>query len=218
MKGRSVRRTKPVSAMAVLQPRPQHAALFRGPSCTAVLRGIGVLGYDEVGFSQSWPLFSSFFMVLQTSVVCPVFASITVVRGRQLQVTVLAFSCLTTTQCSMSSAVGGGIWLRMGGGVAATGCFFAAQPARSRQNISPAFLMPFCFRSCAPACRWQSWLHTPTRGMGGRHPRGPAEITWRGPPVERARQASAPSAWQRIPPRVSGSHHCRRAQIRYSST
>jgi hypothetical protein len=80
-------------------------------------------------------------MALQTRVVCPVFESITVFTGRQLQVTVLAFSCLVTTQCSMTSAVGGGSWLRMGGGVAATGCFFAAQPARSRQNTSPAFFM-----------------------------------------------------------------------------
>ena len=48
-------------------------------------------------------------VVLQTRVVWPVFESITVFTGRHLQVTVLAFSCLTTTQCSMSSAVGGGI-------------------------------------------------------------------------------------------------------------
>src|SRR5580693_5240871 len=80
-------------------------------------------------------------ITLQTSVVCPVFESITVFAGTQEQVTVLAFSCVVTTQCSMSSAVGGGCWLRMGGGVAATGVFFAAQPARSRQNSSPAFLM-----------------------------------------------------------------------------
>jgi hypothetical protein len=98
------------------------------------------------------------FTVLQTSRVCPVFESITVVTGRQLQVTVLAFSCLTTTQCSMSSAVGGGSWLRMGGGVAATGCFFAAQPARSKQNTRQAFLI-HPFRSLWPTCRWQSWLH-----------------------------------------------------------
>jgi hypothetical protein len=80
-------------------------------------------------------------MVLQTSVVCPVFESITVFTGRQLQVTVLAFSCLTTTQCSITSALGGGIWLRIGGGVAAIGCFLAAQPARNRHNTSPAFFM-----------------------------------------------------------------------------
>src|SRR5258708_24431532 len=86
----------------------------------------------------------------------------TVVAGRQLHVTVVAFSCWTTTQCSISSAVGGGIWLRMGGGVAATGCFFAAQPASSRQNITQAFLMT-CFRSLVPACRWRSWLHAPAR-------------------------------------------------------
>src|SRR5882757_7814672 len=91
---------------------------------------------------RSRPHFSSF-IFLQTSLVCPVFESITVVTSRQLQVTVLAFSCLTTTQCSMTSAVGGGIWLRIGSGVGATGCFFAAQPTRRRQNTSQAFLMPF---------------------------------------------------------------------------
>lgn len=93
--------------------------------------------------------FSSF-MTLQTSLVCPVFESITVVRGRQLQVTVLVFSCLTTTQCSISSAVGGGNWLRIGGGVAASGCFFAAQPARSRQTTSQTFLMPSVFTLLRP--------------------------------------------------------------------
>jgi hypothetical protein len=83
-------------------------------------------------------------VALQTSVVCPVFESITVFAGWQLQVTVLSFSCLSTTQCSMRSAEGGGSWLLMGGGggAAATGVFFAAQPTRSRQNTSPAFLMP----------------------------------------------------------------------------
>ena len=84
--------------------------------------------------------FSSF-IALQTSVVCPVLESITVFAGTQLQVTVLAFSCVVTTQCWIISAVGGGCWLRGGGGAAATGVFFAAQPARSRQNTSPAFLM-----------------------------------------------------------------------------
>ncbi len=54
------------------------------------------------------PSHFSSFIFLQTSLVCPVFESMTVVTGRQLQVTVLAFSCLTTTQCSMSSARGGG--------------------------------------------------------------------------------------------------------------
>src|ERR1700693_5130919 len=103
--------------------------------------------------------FSSF-IVLQTSLVCPDFESITVVAGRQLQVTVLAFSCLTTTQCSMSSAVDGGSWLRIGGGgVATTGCFFAAQPARSRQSTIPAFLMPSVFALTGPLVDWQSWLH-----------------------------------------------------------
>jgi hypothetical protein len=83
-------------------------------------------------------------------VVWPVFESITVLAGMQLHVTVLAFSCLTTTQCSIISALGGGCWLRMGGGVAATGCFFAAQPARSKQTTSQAFLMSFVFALSCP--------------------------------------------------------------------
>jgi hypothetical protein len=53
---------------------------------------------------------------LHTMTVCPVLESIRVVTGTQRQETVLAFSCLVTTQCSMSSAVGGGIWLRTGAG------------------------------------------------------------------------------------------------------
>ena len=53
---------------------------------------------------------------LHTMTVCPVLESIRVVTGTQRQETVLAFSCLVTTQCSMTSAVGGGIWLRTGAG------------------------------------------------------------------------------------------------------
>src|SRR6266478_3949763 len=97
--------------------------------------------YDLPSSLQSRSHFSSF-IFLQTSVVCPVFESITVVTGRQLQVTVLAFSCLTTTQCSMISAVAGGNWLRIGGGVAVTACFWPVA-RRSRQNTSQAVLMPF---------------------------------------------------------------------------
>jgi len=76
--------------------------------------------------------------------VCPVFESIRVVTGSQRQDTVLAFSCLLTTQCSITCALGGGIWLRTGArtgagaaawGGGATGGFFAAQPAiRLMQN------------------------------------------------------------------------------------
>ena len=75
---------------------------------------------------------------LQTMTVCPVLESIRVVTGSQRHDTVFAFSRLVTTQCSMTSAVGGGIWLRTGagggggGGAAATGFFLAAQPARPR--------------------------------------------------------------------------------------
>jgi hypothetical protein len=112
--------------------------------------GIRLLGKLELtGISHPVRSHLSSFIFLQTSVVCPVFESITVVAGTQLQVTVFAFSCLTTTQCSMISEVGGGSWLRTGGGVAAIGCFFAAQPARSRQNTSPAFLIPLFSLSCA---------------------------------------------------------------------
>src|ERR1700682_3637595 len=84
----------------------------------------------------------SSFIFLQTSVVCPVFESIKVGAGRQRQVTVLAFSCSTTTQCWMISAVEGGIWLRMGAGVGATGGFFAAQPVRNRPTKRQTFLIP----------------------------------------------------------------------------
>jgi hypothetical protein len=42
----------------------------------------------------------------------------------------------------MISAVAGGSWLRIGAVVGATGCFFDAQPARSRQSTSQDFLMP----------------------------------------------------------------------------
>ena len=45
----------------------------------------------------------------------------------------------------MSSALEGGNWLRTGGGVVATGGFFAAHPARSKQDTSQKFLMPSVF-------------------------------------------------------------------------
>jgi hypothetical protein len=86
---------------------------------------------------KEFHLFSGIF--LQTITVCPVLESIRVVTGSQRHDTVLAFSCLVITQCSMTSAVGGGIWLRTGagaagegGGAVATGFFLAAQPARPR--------------------------------------------------------------------------------------
>jgi hypothetical protein len=84
---------------------------------------------------------------LQTMTVCPVLESIRVVTGTHRQDTVFAFSRLVTTQCSMTSAVGGGIWLFNGaggggaGGVAATGCFFAEQPIRHTSNMSHRFFM-----------------------------------------------------------------------------
>ena len=71
--------------------------------------------------------------------VCPVFESMRVVTGSQRQETVFAFSCLVTTQCSITSAEAGGIWLRIGAGAAgwgaAAGVFLAAQPARNKVQI-----------------------------------------------------------------------------------
>src|SRR5215472_5374715 len=50
----------------------------------------------------------SSFIFLQTRMMCPVLESMRVTAGSQLQVTVLAFSCLVTTQCSIVSAEAGG--------------------------------------------------------------------------------------------------------------
>jgi hypothetical protein len=66
------------------------------------------------------------------------------------QVTVFEFSCFTTTQCSMSSADEGGIWLLSGliwgaggggGGGAGAGGFLAAQPASSNRGKSQNFFI-----------------------------------------------------------------------------
>src|SRR5580765_3197723 len=87
---------------------------------------------------------------LHTITVCPVLESIRVVTGSQRHDTVFAFSCLVTTQCSMTSAVGGGIWLRTGAGTAAaggggvdaaTGFFLAEHPTRHRSKMSHRFLI-----------------------------------------------------------------------------
>jgi hypothetical protein len=73
--------------------------------------------------------------------VCPVLESMRVVTGSQRQETVFAFSCLVITQCSITSAEAGGIWLRIGAGAgaagwgAAAGFFLVAQPAKSRVQI-----------------------------------------------------------------------------------
>src|ERR1700680_971668 len=119
-----------------------HSVPYRG-SLSSLSPRSRLRGASEAKAVEAFRSHCFSFIFLQTSVVCPVFEWMTVVSGRQLQVTVLAFSCLTTTQCSMSSAVGGGAWLRIEGGAFATGCFFVAQPARSRQDTSQAFLMPF---------------------------------------------------------------------------
>jgi hypothetical protein len=84
--------------------------------------------------------------------VWPVLESIRVVTGSQRQETVLEFSCLVTTQCSMTSAVAGGNWLRtgagagagactVGAGVAATGFFLGPQPTRHKIKIRHSFFM-----------------------------------------------------------------------------
>jgi len=89
----------------------------------------------------------SSFIFLQTRMMCPVWESMRVIVGSQLQVTVLAFSCLVTTQCSIVSAEAGGKWLRIGGGAAAAGCFFVAQPLKSIHRSSPATARPFSMPS-----------------------------------------------------------------------
>jgi hypothetical protein len=99
---------------------------------------------SEEGFSRH--LVGGIF--LQTMTVCPVLESMRVVTGSQRHDTVFAFSCLVTTQCSMTSAVGGGIWLRTGagaategGGDAATGGFLAEQPTKHTSKMSHRFLI-----------------------------------------------------------------------------
>jgi hypothetical protein len=93
---------------------------------------------------------------LQTIAVLPVLESIFVVTGIHAQVTVLAFSCFTTTQCSMSSADEGGIWLFSGliwgagaggggGAGAGAGGFLAAQPASSKRDKSQNFFITYQF-------------------------------------------------------------------------
>jgi hypothetical protein len=117
-------------------------------------------GTAALGCGHRAPTYFSSFIFLQTSVVCPVLESIRVVTARQLHVTVLAFSCLTTTQCSTVSAVSGGARLRIGGGVgpAVTG-FFGPHPDRIRQATlkpatretpSQAVLMPSVFALSRP--------------------------------------------------------------------
>jgi len=70
---------------------------------------------------------------------------------------VLAFSCSTTTQCWMISAVG-----VASGSVEEAGspppAVFSRRSRQSRQSARQTFLIPL-FRSLRSACRWQSWLH-----------------------------------------------------------
>lgn len=125
-------------------------SVCQGPGVKAHLSQtwVGLLFEEErVGFNGHYLLPVSSFIFLQTSLVCPVLESMTVVPGKQLQVTVLAFSCFVTTRCSMTSALAGGSWLRTSGGAgaAATGCFFAAQPVKSRQTTRQPFIMPIVF-------------------------------------------------------------------------
>jgi hypothetical protein len=71
--------------------------------------------YRLLPFQTATTYFSSG-IFLQTTTICPVFESILVVTGRQRQNTVFAFSSFVTTQCSMSSAFGGGTRLRTAAG------------------------------------------------------------------------------------------------------
>src|ERR1700728_4958690 len=110
-------------------------------------------GTAALGCGHRAPTYFSSFIFLQTSVICPALESIRVLTARQLHVTVLAFSCLTTTQCSTVSAVSGGARLRIGGGIgpAVTG-FFGPHPDRIRQApIRQATIKPATRETPSPA-------------------------------------------------------------------
>ena len=59
--------------------------------------------------------------------------------------------------------MGGGVAMGGGVGVAATGCFFSAQPARTRQNTSAVFLMFSVFALARPLVDGNLG-YTPRRG------------------------------------------------------
>jgi hypothetical protein len=131
-----------------LQEREPEIALFLADDRSSITE-IELLG--DGGGQGSEEDFRHHFVCgifLQTMTVCPVLESMRVVTGSQRHDTVFAFSCLVTTQCSMTSAVGGGIWLRIGAGAAtegggevATGFFLPEQPTRHRSKMSHRFLI-----------------------------------------------------------------------------
>lgn len=86
--------------MVLWKPRISLLWRLEAMSCTKAWKDILFAGGE-------FHLFSGIF--LQTITVWPVLESIRVVTGSQRHDTVFAFSCLVTTQCSMTSAVGGGI-------------------------------------------------------------------------------------------------------------
>jgi hypothetical protein len=79
---------------------------------------------------------------------CPVFESILVVAGRHRQDTVLAFSSFVVTQCSISSAFAGGVWLRITGaggggiGLGAAAFFLSAQATSSTREKRQSLFIP----------------------------------------------------------------------------
>jgi hypothetical protein len=94
----------------------------------------------------------SSFIFLQTISVFPVFESIFVVTGTHAQVTVLAFSSFTTTQCWINSADAGGIALFSGftcgatgggggGGAVTTAGFFGEQAESNKTDTSQNFFI-----------------------------------------------------------------------------
>src|SRR5438552_11928818 len=109
------------------------------------MSAIPLLSPANCNMNCSW-CFSYFSsgIFLQTTTICPVFESILVVTGRQRQDTVFAFSSFVTTQCSISSAFGGGVRLRItrvGAEGVAAGLCLDAQPTTNRRDISHAFLI-----------------------------------------------------------------------------
>ena len=129
---------------------------------------------SPIHFSGSTTSYFSSFIFLQTSLVCPVFDSIKVVTGRQLQVTVLAFFLLD--HCTVFDDFGGGWWQLATCWRRGRRHRLLLRRATGQKQVKhqPSYPHALCLRSLVPACRWQSWLHAPmlTRCKGGQQSDG----------------------------------------------
>src|SRR5438552_15084617 len=104
--------TRPCPQNATSRSSEDHSLTDQEPTLGQLWRmsAIPLLSPANCNMNCSW-CFSYFSsgIFLQTTTICPVFESILVVTGRQRQDTVFAFSSFVTTQCSISSAFGGGV-------------------------------------------------------------------------------------------------------------